>query len=621
MKRLALFVFFEKNGQLRDYVKFYLKELLKVSSSVIVIANGKLTPESRRKIEGLGCEVQVRENKGLDFAAWKYIILKKGWEFLSSFDELILCNCSCYGPLYSFSQLFEKMNKDPANSDFWGINRHPEIKGFYLVPYDKESEVIEHLQSHFLVFKKKLFLSEEFKNWWVNLKPAASYAEEVGYHETKFTRYLENAGFVSACLAFDDELRELKDNATFYRAIELIKNYNSPLVKRRVFSHPKISWLNQTMGYEPRRLLDFIQSDTQYDTEFIWEDLLNSQKPSTIVNNLNLFYIVQDDSVIAKSSEPDSSSSIGVVFFAYYLDEVDNCMGYLKKFPKNSNYYIVSSNPQLLVTYETQLRREERTNIHVILSEPRGRDVSAYLIGAKDAFQENDIVCCLHDKKTGQMGPIKGKDFAYHCFENVCRSEDYILNVVELFKKNHRLGLLVPPFIHSAEFYTLTGNEISTDLKEMEKLYNKFDCSIPFDEATIAPFGTMFWVRGKAFQKLTQYPWKYSDFPEEPIGYDGTILHGLERMYPMLVQQSGYYVGFLTFPSYAAGLYTNLNSMLRNINTTIFSSFGPSTFSTVLLHINELCAFYNSFQRSLAKKVYKKSRRVLSKMKQIFYSK
>ena len=219
------------------------------------------------------------------------------------------------------------------------------------------------------------------------------------------------------------------------------------------------------------------------------------------------------------------------------------------------------------------------------------------------------------------MGPIKGKDFAYHCFENVCRSEDYILNVVELFKKNHRLGLLVPPFIHSAEFYTLTGNEISTDLKEMEKLYNKFDCSIPFDEATIAPFGTMFWVRGKAFQKLTQYPWKYSDFPEEPIGYDGTILHGLERMYPMLVQQSGYYVGFLTFPSYAAGLYTNLNSMLRNINTTIFSSFGPSTFSTVLLHINELCAFYNSFQRSLAKKVYKKSRRVLSKMKQIFYSK
>ena len=86
MKRLALFVFFEKNGQLRDYVKFYLKELLKVSSSVIVIANGKLTPESRRKIEGLGCEVQVRENKGLDFAAWKYIILKKGWAFVSSFD-------------------------------------------------------------------------------------------------------------------------------------------------------------------------------------------------------------------------------------------------------------------------------------------------------------------------------------------------------------------------------------------------------------------------------------------------------------------------------------------------------------------------------------------------------
>ena len=41
--------------------------------------------------------------------------------------------------------------------------------------------------------------------------------------------------------------------------------------------------------------------------------------------------------------------------------------------------------------------------------------------------------------------------------------------------------------------------------------------------------GTMFWARGDYIGKMLSLNLKYEDFPEEPIGPDGTIAHAFER--------------------------------------------------------------------------------------------
>ena len=125
MNRLALYVFWERNGDVHDHVAYYLRGLSEVARDVVVIVNGTLSGEGKKRLEALGVDFFVRENRGIDFAAWQAALARTGWETLSRYDELILCNSSCYGPMYPFSEMFRAM--EGRECDFWGINRQPEV--------------------------------------------------------------------------------------------------------------------------------------------------------------------------------------------------------------------------------------------------------------------------------------------------------------------------------------------------------------------------------------------------------------------------------------------------------------------------------------------------------------
>ena len=51
-------------------------------------------------------------------------------------------------------------------------------------------------------------------------------------------------------------------------------------------------------------------------------------------------------------------------------------------------------------------------------------------------------------------------------------------------------------------------------------------------ERPVFPIGTMFWARTQALQPLWNLALTRNDMPTEPLAYDGTILHALERMLP-----------------------------------------------------------------------------------------
>ncbi len=54
------------------------------------------------------------------------------------------------------------------------------------------------------------------------------------------------------------------------------------------------------------------------------------------------------------------------------------------------------------------------------------------------------------------------------------------------------------------------------------------------------PVGTMYWAKKGALSTLYELGLNYEDYPSEPIGYDGTILHAIERLLPLIVKQNGF---------------------------------------------------------------------------------
>jgi lipopolysaccharide biosynthesis protein len=63
--------------------------------------------------------------------------------------------------------------------------------------------------------------------------------------------------------------------------------------------------------------------------------------------------------------------------------------------------------------------------------------------------------------------------------------------------------------------------------------------------ATLPPFfdfpaGTMLWARTAALKPLFDLKLGWDDYPSEPVPYDGTTLHAIERLLPFLALHAGY---------------------------------------------------------------------------------
>jgi lipopolysaccharide biosynthesis protein len=53
------------------------------------------------------------------------------------------------------------------------------------------------------------------------------------------------------------------------------------------------------------------------------------------------------------------------------------------------------------------------------------------------------------------------------------------------------------------------------------------------------PVGTMFWARVDAIRPMLDLELQWNDYPPEPIPYDGSILHAIERLFPFVVESQG----------------------------------------------------------------------------------
>ncbi len=269
-KRLAFYVFWEKEGIVRDYVSYYLEELKKVAEDILVIANGGVNKEGIFKLENIGVEVFERENHGIDFGAWKAAFEYKGWDEVGNYDQVILCNCSTYGPVFPFQEMFDEMEK--RFCDFWGISRHP-AKQKFLVPDNPNSLILEHLQSYFLVLNANVVNSDSFRKWWETLVPTDSYEEEIGFHETKFTDYLERFGFKSESYINLEKYKRIIHDGDVTRQLsaDILIDDKSPLIKRKAL----IEYIDSGKGgkFGIFDIIPFLRKNTGYPVDYIENDL------------------------------------------------------------------------------------------------------------------------------------------------------------------------------------------------------------------------------------------------------------------------------------------------------------------------------------------------------------
>lgn len=574
MKRLAVFFFFDQDGIADSYVDYFLADLAKNADRLMIVCNGILTAGSRTLLTKHTQELIVRENSGYDVWAYKTALEKIGWNTLAEYEELLLCNFTVFGPLYPFSEMFSAMEK--RDLDFWGITK------FNRVDYDPWGTICynfipEHLQSNFIVVRRSLFLSEAYRNFWENMTPVRNYAEAIGKYEAVFTKKFADLGFRWDTYVNTDDLVNVSTQPLVMCSRELVENRRCPIIKRRMFFQNYYDILSETDGSNCRETLEYIREHCEYDTDMIWENLLRTCNMADLKCSLNLNYILP-----SRFSAGPSKSRIALIFHLFFRDQIGYCRRFLANLPENTDFYIATPCAENKAEIEEACRGLTRGKLEVHVVPNRGRDLGTLLIEFKSIVPEYDYICFAHDKKAGQVKPQAiGLNFRDKCFENMLFSREYVENIVRTFDENPRLGMLMPPYPeHGAFFFTLKDAwsiNYPETLKLAERL--KLRCMPDRMKEPVAPLGSFFWFRADAYKTMLSYPWKYEDFPEEPIADDGTFLHALERIRPFAVQHDGFYSAWVLNDDYARVELNNVHFMLKetccalNLNACNFQNF------------------------------------------------
>ncbi|MDR2864905.1 MAG: rhamnan synthesis F family protein [Spirochaetaceae bacterium] len=558
-KRIAIYFIYDKQGIVDDYIIYQLNDLKKNLDYLLVVVNGILSVDGRKKLKPLADKIIVRENKGFDVWAYKTGIEDIGWDKLNDFDELLLMNFTCFGPLYPFSEAFTEMNS--RDIDFWGLTKHNQV------PFDpfgtiEYGFIPAHIQSSFICVRKNMFNDDMFKNWWTKMPMINSYGDSVGKHEAIFTKKFEDAGFNDDLYVKTDDLGS---NCTNYPLMfypkELIANRRCPVFKRKSFTNFYDELFYCTCGEATIEMYNYIRDHFDYDLNMVWDNLLRIENMADIKLRMHLNYILPKNHLAPHKKT--RQAKVALVFHFYFLDLLEETMSYINNMPEYADIYITTDTEEK----ERPIMQElEKTNykFKVIIIENRGRDVSSLLIGVRDYIFDYDVVCFAHDKKTTQIKPYSiGKSFAYKCLENVLGSKEFVENIVSTFEDEERLGILMPPPPYHGSYESVLNWEWTNNFAITKKLLEDLEINVNIDESKmpVSPLGTMFWFRPPALKPLYKKNWQYSDFPLEPNQVDATILHAVERAYGFVAQSAGFYSGWLLNDKFAAIELTNYHYM------------------------------------------------------------
>lgn len=377
MKRLLLYVHYNKYDELSGHVLYQLEQLRPLFSKLIVISNSQLTESATLTLKELGIdEVIQRENLGFDFAAWRDGMAHIGFEHLIDFDSVTLMNDTCFGPIWDISDLVESFEQR-QNVDFWGMTNFRKTKYFE-----------EHLQSYFISFKNHVVASEVFQKFWTSIKTFTDVQDVIDNYETRVTSVLTEAGYRYDAVfnTIESEAEDLiHPDFSYYRPISTLE-HKVPFIKLKAFTD------NEKKG---RLLLDYLANLSTYPVALIKSHLNRYHSPDSLV--------ILDEKIIGPSFKTLSKHKYRIAIHVHISD-----LERLKVFfdSKLSAFYFftLSSHLDKNEVENTLLNSFDKDRFHIISQ--RFDNHYHALVSLASQLSEYDFVGHFHTEDFGNEGKL-----------------------------------------------------------------------------------------------------------------------------------------------------------------------------------------------------------------------
>lgn len=180
MNRLIIFASYDQDSIIDESLVFLVKNLSTVGD-VIFIMDNNVNYNELLKIDKFVFHTITGRHGEYDFGSYKrgllYALEKK---ILGNYDYVIFCNDSVYGPFYPLKNIFDRMESQLP--DVWGFTKNTITE-------------IDHLQSYFLAFSKKIIGNPEIQDFFRKITRLKSKKEIVHNYEYGISKLILDLGF------------------------------------------------------------------------------------------------------------------------------------------------------------------------------------------------------------------------------------------------------------------------------------------------------------------------------------------------------------------------------------------------------------------------------------------
>lgn len=556
MKRAGIFLFYDPEGKVDDYILGCLGSLQQHMDYLLVVSNSPLDETNRKRLESVSSEVMERKNVGYDVGAYRDGLRHLGWDHMGDYDELVLFNYTFFAPIHPWAGLFERTDK--WDTDFWGITEHDEVRPHPFLP---KLVMPRHIQSHWIAVRSSLSTTKDWRTYWEDMPPIESYNDSIQWHESRFTGYFNALGYRhEVAYNVDDypSANPVFDNAT------LLLQDGCPILKRRnLFHNPlhldRFAIIGADMLEQARA--------AGYDTDLILSNLARTSKPRDLVTNAGLTWVVPQ-SASEETYAAAATQKILAVAHIFYADMAEEILQRLSVLPKG--YYLVAttSNEENQAQIRAVMERYGVEGEVRVVASNRGRDIGAFLVDCNDVLASGkwDIVVKIHSKKSVQDDYNAAQLFKTHLYDNLLNSRAHVANILAEFAAHPALGMVLAPLPHMG--YPTMGHAWFTNREPAQAVAKRLGINVPFDkDMPLATYGSMFIARPQALAKLVNAGFKPENFPVEGGYKDGSLAHVLERLMAYAALSEGFYVRPVLAPKWAEVYYGYLEYKLAAVSS------------------------------------------------------
>lgn len=556
MKRAGIFLFYDPEGKVDDYILGCLGSLQQHMDYLLVVSNSPLDETNRKRLESVSSEVMERKNVGYDVGAYRDGLRHLGWDHMGDYDELVLFNYTFFAPIHPWAGLFERTDK--WDTDFWGITEHDEVRPHPFLP---KLVMPRHIQSHWIAVRSSLSTTKDWRTYWEDMPPIESYNDSIQWHESRFTGYFNALGYRHEVAYNVDDYPSA--NPVFDNASLLLQD-GCPILKRRnLFHNPlhldRFAIIGADMLEQARA--------AGYDTDLILSNLARTSKPRDLVTNAGLTWVVPQ-SASEETYAAAAKQKVLAVAHIFYADMAEEILQRLSVLPKG--YYLVAttSNEENQAQIRAVMERYGVEGEVRVVASNRGRDIGAFLVDCNDVLSSDkwDIVVKIHSKKSVQDDYNAAQLFKTHLYDNLLNSRAHVANILAEFAAHPALGMVLAPLPHMG--YPTMGHAWFTNREPAQAVAKRLGINVPFDkDMPLATYGSMFIARPQALTKLVNAGFRPENFPVEGGYKDGSLAHVLERLMAYAALSEGFYVRPVLAPKWAEVYYGYLEYKLAAVSS------------------------------------------------------